>query len=190
MRVTWPRLISVADKRPLGLQRVLSSGRSRAGLGNREIVRDTKADIFTASDFHILRGHLGSTLPCNQRHWIGKREGRESCSVIRVILHCFSFVFFHMLASQLSGVIPYRDRSMQTGRLPPRMRGLAQEGRLLCYRWFYLQDSHGPMLMLCAWHGALWWLAKLPAKWLATGDLRFLRSSRSPEPPSYNPPYN
>lgn len=41
VQVTWPRLISVADKRPLGLQRVLSSGRSRAGLGDREIVRDT-----------------------------------------------------------------------------------------------------------------------------------------------------
>ncbi|CAL1143341.1 unnamed protein product [Cladocopium goreaui] len=47
-----------------------------------------------------------------------------------------------------SGVIPYRDRSMQTGRLPPRMRGLAQEGRLLCYRWFYLQDFDRGELIL------------------------------------------
>ena len=41
------------------------------------------------------------------------------------------------------GVIPYKDHPWQSGRLPARMRVLAQEGRLMCLRWKYLKARLG-----------------------------------------------
>lgn len=40
-------------------------------------------------------------------------------------------------------MIPYKDHPWQSGRLPARMRVLAQEGRLMCLRWKYLKARLG-----------------------------------------------
>ena len=56
---------------------------------------------------------------------------------------CFSSGCDALFCRACAGVIPYKDHPWQSGRLPPRMRMLAQEGRLMCLRWKYLKE---PML--------------------------------------------
>ena len=79
-----------------------------------------------------------------------------------------------------SGVIPYKNYPWQTGRLPPRMRLLAQEGRLMCLRWKYPKDGMDGfelypdpwwlMFAVCNWSIVVY-LAKPPTK-----SLMFLRN--------------
>ncbi|CAK9068146.1 Hypothetical protein (Fragment) [Durusdinium trenchii] len=67
-----------------------------------------------------------------------------------------------------SGVIPYKDHPWQSGRLPPRMRMLAQEGRLMCLRWKYLKDFQlGDLILTSACEMFIGLpISELGAEWL------------------------